>query len=42
VTQVQPSPFSGATTYQIKLSHAMTFSAGYVPGPLRLVLDLAG
>lgn len=42
VTQLQPSPFAGAVTYQIKLSHAMTFSAGYVPGPLRLVLDLAG
>jgi Putative zinc-finger len=42
ITQLQPSPFSGAVTYQLKLSHAMTFSAGYVPGPLRLVLDLAG
>jgi len=42
ITQLQPSPFSGAITYQIKLAHAMTFSAGYVPGPLRLVLDLAG
>lgn len=42
ITLVQPSPFANAITYQIKLSHAMTFSAGYITGPLRLVLDLAG
>ncbi len=42
VTLLQPSPFANAITYQLKLSHAMTFNAGYVTGPLRLVLDLAG
>ncbi|HZS13897.1 MAG TPA: hypothetical protein VFC09_04805, partial [Candidatus Dormibacteraeota bacterium] len=42
VTQLNPSPFPNAVTYQLKLSHAMTFSAGYLAGPLRLVLDLAG
>jgi hypothetical protein len=42
VSLMNPSPFSGAVTYQIKLAHAVTFTAGYVQGPLRLVLDLAG
>jgi hypothetical protein len=42
VTLMQPSPFANAVTYQVKLAHAVTFTAGYVPGPLRLVLDLAG
>jgi hypothetical protein len=42
VTLMQPSPFANAVTYQIKLARAVTFTAGYVPGPLRLVLDLAG
>jgi Putative zinc-finger len=42
VTLMQPSPFAGSVTYQIKLAHPLTFTAGYIPGPLRLVLDLAG
>jgi hypothetical protein len=42
VTLMQPSPFPNAITYQVKLARAVTFAAGYVPGPLRLVLDLAG
>ncbi|HXA28791.1 MAG TPA: hypothetical protein VN193_08585 [Candidatus Angelobacter sp.] len=42
VSLLQPSPFPNAVTYQIKVARAVTFSAGYVPGPLRLVLDLAG
>jgi hypothetical protein len=42
ITLMQPSPFPNAITYQVKLAHAVTFTAGYVPGPLRLVLDLAG
>ncbi|HEV7678053.1 MAG TPA: zf-HC2 domain-containing protein [Candidatus Dormibacteraeota bacterium] len=42
VTLVNPSPFAGAVTYQIKLAHAVTFAAGYMAGPLRLVLDIAG
>jgi len=42
ITLMSQSPFPGATTYQIKLAHPVTFTAGYVPGPLRLVLDLAG
>ena len=41
VTLLQQSPFPGATTYQIKLAHPVSFSAGYVTGPLRLVIDLA-
>jgi hypothetical protein len=42
VSLMQPSPFPNAVTYQIKLAHPVTFTAGYIPGPLRLVLDLAG
>jgi hypothetical protein len=42
VTLLQPSPFPNAITYQIKLAHAVQFTAGYMAGPLRLVLDLAG
>jgi hypothetical protein len=42
ITLMQPSPFPNAITYQVKLARAVTFTAGYVPGPLRLVLDLAG
>jgi hypothetical protein len=41
VTQVTPSPYAGAITYQVKLAHAVTFSAVYATSPLRLVIDLA-
>lgn len=42
VSLVQPSPFNGATTYQIKLAHPVQFTAVYASSPLRLVIDLAG
>lgn len=44
VTLLSQSPFPGATTYQIKLAHPVTFGAGYVDtsSTLRLVIDIAG
>jgi hypothetical protein len=42
VTLMQSSPVPGATAYQVKLAHPVTFGAFYALSPLRLVLDLAG
>jgi hypothetical protein len=42
VTLLNPSPFPGATTYQIKLAHPVNLAASYLSGPLRLVIDLGG
>jgi hypothetical protein len=42
VTLLQQSPIPGATTYQVKLAHPVTFSAVYATSPLRLVIDIAG
>jgi len=41
VTLLSPSPFPGATTYQITLAHPVTFGALYTTSPLRLVIDIA-
>jgi hypothetical protein len=43
VTMLQPSPFPGATVYQLKLAHAATVNALYVgSSPLLLVVDITG